>query len=202
MVSGSTGAASPTASRPPGLSSLASCGRCCISWQRQAAARLATMQKRISQGRAVSGLSVQRHRAASLQRKGAFHDPDHATGQSAASGRPQVIVGLALSHEQFAVPQLVEFGVLAEQAGFAAVWASEHFAPWQDNQGHAAVVATLLPLSALQPAARRRQRTRQRHGTCRNTAASGARTCPQGKRKEHVRYEYLHQQLGRSKRFL
>jgi G6PDH family F420-dependent oxidoreductase len=59
------------------------------------------------------------------------------TGQPASSGRPQVMIGLALSHEQFSIPQLVEFGVLAEQAGFAAVWASDHFEPWQDNLGHA-----------------------------------------------------------------
>lgn len=61
----------------------------------------------------------------------------HSTGQPTSSGRPQVMIGFALSHEQFAVPQLVEFGVLAEQAGFAAVWASDHFEPWQDHQGHA-----------------------------------------------------------------
>src|SRR5258708_38493827 len=65
---------------------------------------------------------------------------------------------------------------------------------------HPVVVATLLPLSALKLTSRRRQRLRQRHGTCRNTTVSGARTCLQGKRKEHIRYEYLHQQLGRSKR--
>jgi TAT-translocated FGD2 family F420-dependent dehydrogenase len=46
------------------------------------------------------------------------------------------VVGLALPHEQFPVPKLIEFSVLAEQAGFAAVWASDHFQPWQDNQGH------------------------------------------------------------------
>src|SRR5690348_17105369 len=51
-------------------------------------------------------------------------EQQHSTGQPTASGRPQVMIGLALSHEQFSVPQLVEFGVLAEQAGFAAVWAS------------------------------------------------------------------------------
>jgi F420-dependent hydroxymycolic acid dehydrogenase len=64
-------------------------------------------------------------------------DQHRTVGQPAASGRPRVMIGLSLSHEQFAVPQLVEFGVLAEQAGFAAVWASDHFEPWQENQGHA-----------------------------------------------------------------
>jgi alkanesulfonate monooxygenase SsuD/methylene tetrahydromethanopterin reductase-like flavin-dependent oxidoreductase (luciferase family) len=40
-----------------------------------------------------------------------------------------------LSAEQFRVDELVEFGPAAEQAGFDAVWTSDHFQPWQDNQG-------------------------------------------------------------------
>src|SRR5258708_39356748 len=60
----------------------------------------------------------------------------HATGQAGATRRNQVVVGLTLAHEQFPLPKLLEFGVLAEQAGFAAVWASYHFEPWQDNLGH------------------------------------------------------------------
>jgi F420-dependent hydroxymycolic acid dehydrogenase len=63
-------------------------------------------------------------------------EQQHATGLSGATRRNQVVVGLALSHEQFPLPQLVELGVQAEQAGFAAVWASDHFEPWQDNLGH------------------------------------------------------------------
>jgi TAT-translocated FGD2 family F420-dependent dehydrogenase len=46
-------------------------------------------------------------------------------------------IGFVLSHEQFAVPQLVELGLTAEEAGFDTVWTSDHFQPWQDNQGHA-----------------------------------------------------------------
>jgi F420-dependent hydroxymycolic acid dehydrogenase len=46
-------------------------------------------------------------------------------------------VGFVLAHEQFPAPELVELGVAAEQAGFDAVWTSDHFHPWQDNQGHA-----------------------------------------------------------------
>src|ERR1700704_2769168 len=45
-------------------------------------------------------------------------------------------IGFVLSHEQFAAPQLLEFGVAAEEAGFDQVWTSDHFHPWQDNQGH------------------------------------------------------------------
>jgi TAT-translocated FGD2 family F420-dependent dehydrogenase len=46
-------------------------------------------------------------------------------------------IGFVLSHEQFAPPELIEFGVAAEQAGFDMIWASDHIHPWQDNQGHA-----------------------------------------------------------------
>ena len=42
-----------------------------------------------------------------------------------------------LPHEQFPVPQLVEFGVAAEQAGFDLLATSDHFQPWQTNEGHA-----------------------------------------------------------------
>lgn len=41
-----------------------------------------------------------------------------------------------LAHEQFAPPELVEQGVAAERAGFEGVWASDHFQPWQVNEGH------------------------------------------------------------------
>ncbi len=52
-------------------------------------------------------------------------------------GPRQVKIGYTLIHEQFPVPQLVELGALAEQAGFDAIWTSDHYHPWQDNQGHA-----------------------------------------------------------------
>jgi F420-dependent hydroxymycolic acid dehydrogenase len=45
-------------------------------------------------------------------------------------------IGYVLSDEQFPAPELVEWGVAAEQAGFDMVWCSDHFHPWQDNQGH------------------------------------------------------------------
>jgi TAT-translocated FGD2 family F420-dependent dehydrogenase len=54
-----------------------------------------------------------------------------------ADGRPSRRVGFVLAHEQFPAPELIELGVAAEQAGFDAVWTSDHFHPWQDNQGHA-----------------------------------------------------------------
>ncbi len=46
-------------------------------------------------------------------------------------------IGFQLSHEQFPAPQLADLGVQAEAGGFDNVWMSDHFQPWQDNQGHA-----------------------------------------------------------------
>jgi hypothetical protein len=52
-----------------------------------------------------------------------------------AQGNPEVLpwnrgqVGFMLAHEQFTVPQLVELGVAAEQAGFAFVVTSDHLQP-------------------------------------------------------------------------
>ena len=45
-------------------------------------------------------------------------------------------VGFMLGHEQFPVPKLVEFGVAAEAAGFDLLATSDHFQPWQANEGH------------------------------------------------------------------
>ncbi len=46
-------------------------------------------------------------------------------------------MGFMLAHEQFSMPKLVEFGELAEQAGFDLRATSDHFQPWQDNEDHA-----------------------------------------------------------------
>ncbi len=51
-----------------------------------------------------------------------------------AAGYPAIYYVLA--HEQFTVPQLIEQGVAAETAGFSGVWTSDHFQPWQPNEGH------------------------------------------------------------------
>jgi G6PDH family F420-dependent oxidoreductase len=48
------------------------------------------------------------------------------------------VFGYVASHEQFPPTELVEYAVAAEKAGFDAVWTSDHFHPWQDNQGHSA----------------------------------------------------------------
>src|SRR5581483_9041616 len=47
------------------------------------------------------------------------------------------MLGFMLPHEQFTIPQLLEFGTAAEQAGFDLLATSDHFQPWQSNEGHA-----------------------------------------------------------------
>jgi TAT-translocated FGD2 family F420-dependent dehydrogenase len=55
-----------------------------------------------------------------------------------------VSIGFVLSDEQFIASDLVEYGVAAEQAGFDMVWNSDHFHPWQDNQGHSGFAWVIL----------------------------------------------------------
>ncbi|MEF2978437.1 glucose-6-phosphate dehydrogenase (coenzyme-F420) [Subtercola sp. YIM 133946] len=45
--------------------------------------------------------------------------------------------GYKASAEQFAPSQLLEYGVLAEQAGFDSIFVSDHFQPWNHEGGHA-----------------------------------------------------------------
>ena len=46
-------------------------------------------------------------------------------------------LGYKASAEQFAPSALLEFGVLAEQAGFDSCFVSDHFQPWKHTDGHA-----------------------------------------------------------------
>ncbi len=54
------------------------------------------------------------------------------------------LIGYMLGHEQFTVPELVEIGSAAAQAGFGLLAASDHFQPWQVNEGHAGQVWVTL----------------------------------------------------------
>jgi len=67
-----------------------------------------------------------------------------------------VTYGYFLSAEEYTPKELVEQAVLAERAGFEALWISDHFHPWNDEQGEAAFVwavigaianATSLPIT-------------------------------------------------------
>jgi TAT-translocated FGD2 family F420-dependent dehydrogenase len=65
-----------------------------------------------------------------------------------ARGRRTPLVYYVLSSEQFPVRDLVAQGVAAERAGFDGVWTSDHFQPWQSNEGHASsAVVTLAALT-------------------------------------------------------
>src|SRR5271169_5190983 len=58
------------------------------------------------------------------------------------------MMGFMLAHEQFPAPQLIDLGVSAEQAGFDLLATSDHFQPWQANEGHSGEAwATLGALS-------------------------------------------------------
>jgi TAT-translocated FGD2 family F420-dependent dehydrogenase len=61
------------------------------------------------------------------------------TSQAQGSTPPitKPMVGFMLAHEQFPVPELVELGVAAEQAGFDLLATSDHLQPWQANERHA-----------------------------------------------------------------
>lgn len=61
------------------------------------------------------------------------------SGRGAATATPPIhkpMVGFMLAHEQFPVPELVQLGVAAEQAGFDLLATSDHLQPWQANEGH------------------------------------------------------------------
>lgn len=59
--------------------------------------------------------------------------------------------GYVLSHELFPTAELAENAVLAEEAGFDMVWASDHFQPWQDNQAHSTFPWVTLALVGERP---------------------------------------------------
>lgn len=45
-------------------------------------------------------------------------------------------IGYMLAHEQFTVPDLQEIGAAAAGSGFGLLATSDHFQPWQANEGH------------------------------------------------------------------
>ena len=74
-------------------------------------------------------------------------------GSQAGNGRLQKgIIGFMLAHEQFTVPELVEIGAAAARSGFSLLAASDHFQPWQANEGHAGMAwITLAALANRAP---------------------------------------------------
>lgn len=49
------------------------------------------------------------------------------------------LLGYFLSCEEFPPAELVRQAVRAESAGFERLWISDHFHPWNDNQGQKAL---------------------------------------------------------------
>jgi G6PDH family F420-dependent oxidoreductase len=49
-------------------------------------------------------------------------------------------IGYFLSSEEYTPAQLIEQAKLAEQAGFQGLWISDHYHPWNDNQGQSPLV--------------------------------------------------------------
>jgi len=61
-----------------------------------------------------------------------------------SNSKSKPFIYYALANEQFTIPQLIQYGVAAEKAGFDGVWTSDHFQPWQPNEGHAGSAWVLL----------------------------------------------------------
>src|SRR3954467_5371241 len=53
-------------------------------------------------------------------------------------------IGYFLSSEEFSPRDLVAQAKKAEQAGFHALWISDHFHPWNDEQGHSGFVWSMI----------------------------------------------------------
>src|SRR3954454_12075581 len=53
-------------------------------------------------------------------------------------------IGYFLSCEERAPRELLDLARRAEQAGFHALWISDHYHPWNDAQGHSAFVWSVI----------------------------------------------------------
>src|SRR6058998_253533 len=53
-------------------------------------------------------------------------------------------IGYFLSCEEYSPAELVEQAAAAEQAGFEALWISDHFHPWNDEQGESPFVWSMI----------------------------------------------------------
>src|SRR5690349_24919508 len=49
-------------------------------------------------------------------------------------------IGYFLASEEYSPRALIEQAKKAEQAGFHALWISDHYHPWNDEQGHSGFV--------------------------------------------------------------
>lgn len=74
--------------------------------------------------------------AASLGASPARAQPDGHSGPQEISGLRKGMFSFMLAHEQFPVTELVQLGALASKSGFQVLSTSDHFQPWQANEGH------------------------------------------------------------------
>ena len=76
-------------------------------------------------------------------------DSSALKGTQVGGLRPGMI-GYMLPHEQFIVPELANLGSHASQAGFDLLANSDHFQPWQANQGHSAAAWVTMAATGAQ----------------------------------------------------
>jgi G6PDH family F420-dependent oxidoreductase len=55
-----------------------------------------------------------------------------------------MLIGYSLSSEELAPLELVRQARLAEEAGFEGLWISDHFHPWNEEQGHSPFVWSVI----------------------------------------------------------
>src|SRR3954466_6474509 len=60
-------------------------------------------------------------------------------------------IGYFLASEEYSPRELIEQAKKAEQAGFHALWISDHYHPWNDEQGHSAFVWSVIGALAEAP---------------------------------------------------
>src|ERR687889_1143196 len=53
-------------------------------------------------------------------------------------------IGYFLSCEEYSPGELVQQARLAEEAGFESLWISDHFHPWNDEQGESPMVWSMI----------------------------------------------------------
>jgi F420-dependent hydroxymycolic acid dehydrogenase len=96
------------------------------------ASRRATLKSALSLA-AYAGLAG----SSSVQAQGVSAPAQASSKTGPTAGLAKGMIAFTLSHEQFPVPELIRLGAAAEKAGFDAVSTSDHFQPWQANEGHA-----------------------------------------------------------------
>ena len=60
------------------------------------------------------------------------------------SGRAMTRYGYFLSSEEYELASLIEQAKMAERAGFEALWISDHYHPWLDEQGQSSFVWSVI----------------------------------------------------------